>query len=76
VETWTVAATGSPALKLPQAAPCQETAGLLAWNGPDHIPLPPARPPRSAAGPAQKPEALVAKRRRVIPVDREVIVAP
>jgi len=40
-ETWTVAANGSPALKLPRHAPCQEAAGLLAWNGPERIPLPP-----------------------------------
>jgi len=40
-ETWTKAASGSPALKLPRRAPCQEAAGLLAWNGPERIPLPP-----------------------------------
>ncbi len=76
METWTVAATGIPALKLPQAAPCQETVGLLAWDGPDQIPMPPARPPRSAAAPAQKPEALLAKSRRATPVDKEVVAAP
>ena len=43
-ETWTVAQAGSPAVKLPQQAPCQELAGLLAWNGPDQIPLPPPNP--------------------------------
>jgi uncharacterized membrane protein YeaQ/YmgE (transglycosylase-associated protein family) len=43
-EAWTDAQTGSPALKLPRAAPCQEAAGLLAWNGPDEIPLPPRNP--------------------------------
>jgi len=43
-ETWTVAQAGSPAVKLPRAAPCQEAAGLLAWNGPDEIPLPPRNP--------------------------------
>lgn len=45
-ETWTVAQAGSPALKLPRAAPCQELVGLLAWNGPDEIPLP-LRNPRA-----------------------------
>ena len=40
-ETWTAAANGSPALKLPRHAPCQEAAGLLAWDGPERIPLPP-----------------------------------
>ncbi len=43
-ETWSVAQVGSPALKLPQDAPCQEAAGLLSWNGPDRIPLPPQNP--------------------------------
>jgi len=43
-EAWADAQTGSPALKLPRAAPCQEFAGLLAWNGPDEIPLPPRNP--------------------------------
>ena len=42
-ETWIVATNGSPAMKLPRHAPCQEAAGLLAWNGPDHIPMPPAK---------------------------------
>ncbi len=41
VEAWSVAQAGSPAVKLPQDAPCQEIAGLLAWNGPLQIPLPP-----------------------------------
>ena len=42
-EAFTAAANGSPALKLPRHAPCQEAAGLLAWDGPEHIPLPPVR---------------------------------
>jgi len=42
-ELWIVAETGSPAVKLQRHAPCQETAGLLAWNGPERIPLPPRR---------------------------------
>ena len=42
-ETFTAAANGSPAVKLPRHAPCQEAAGLLAWDGPEHIPLPPVR---------------------------------
>lgn len=40
VETWTAALSGSPALKIPAGAPCQETAGLLASDGPNEIPLP------------------------------------
>src|SRR5262245_5621014 len=43
-ETWTGAQTGSPPVKLPRPAPCQEAAGLLAWDGPDQIPLPPRDP--------------------------------
>ncbi len=43
-EVWTAAQAGSPALKLPRAAPCQDAVGLLAWNGPDEIPLPPRNP--------------------------------
>ena len=43
-ETWTIAQTGSPPVKLPRPAPCQEAAGLLAWDGPDQIPLPPPNP--------------------------------
>jgi hypothetical protein len=51
-ELWLAAEHGSPAIKLPRDAPCQEAAGLLAWNGPDQIPLPPTRerakvPPKS-----------------------------
>ncbi|MGB8897367.1 MAG: lytic transglycosylase domain-containing protein [Pseudolabrys sp.] len=44
VATWTFVQAGSPAVKLPRPAPCQEIAGLLAWNGPDQIPLPPLNP--------------------------------
>ena len=44
VETWIFSKAGSPAVRLPRSAPCQEIAGLLAWNGPDQIPLPPVNP--------------------------------
>lgn len=44
LETWTDTQAGSPALRIPQGAPCQEAAGLLAWNGPDGIPLPAPKP--------------------------------
>jgi Transglycosylase SLT domain len=43
-ESWTAPQAGSPALKLPRMAPCQESVGLLAWDGPDQIPLPVAKP--------------------------------
>jgi hypothetical protein len=42
-EKWTVAEAGSPAVKIPRRAPCQDAAGLLAWNGPERIPMPPIR---------------------------------
>ncbi len=42
-ERWTVAEAGSPAVKIPRRAPCQDAAGLLAWDGPERIPMPPTR---------------------------------
>jgi len=42
-ENWTAIERGSPAVKLQRHAPCQELAGLLAWDGPERIPLPPVR---------------------------------
>jgi len=44
VETWTAPLVGGPAIKVQQGAPCQEAAGLLAWDGPDEIPMPVASP--------------------------------
>jgi uncharacterized membrane protein YeaQ/YmgE (transglycosylase-associated protein family) len=44
VESWTGSFAGGPAVKLPQGAPCQEAAGLLAWDGPDEIPMPTPNP--------------------------------
>jgi uncharacterized membrane protein YeaQ/YmgE (transglycosylase-associated protein family) len=44
VETWTTPLAGGPAIKIQQGAPCQESAGLLAWDGPDEIPMPVASP--------------------------------
>jgi hypothetical protein len=35
---------GSPDLRLPRHAPCQEAAGLFAWNGPKEIPVPRSSP--------------------------------
>ena len=53
VESWSGTQAGSPALKLPQDAPCQESAGLLAWNGPERIPMPLPKPgAKDAAAPA------------------------
>jgi hypothetical protein len=45
-EMWTIADAGSPELRLPRHAPCQEAAGLLAWNA--QIPLPPVAPAKAA----------------------------
>ena len=62
-DTWTIAQTGSPPVKLPRPAPCQEAAGLLAWDGPDQIPLPPPNPrakdSANFVGTAQQPAVLV-----------------
>jgi hypothetical protein len=44
VETWNAPLAGGPAIKIQQGAPCQETAGLLAWDGPDEIPMPVSSP--------------------------------
>jgi len=45
-ERWTGKESGTPAHKLPRHAPCQEEAGLLAWDGPDQIPTPAVAPHR------------------------------
>jgi Transglycosylase SLT domain len=62
-DTWIIAQTGSPPVKLPRPAPCQEAAGLLAWDGPEQIPLPPPNPrakdSATYAGTAQQPVVLV-----------------
>ena len=62
-DTWIIAQTGSPSVKLPRPAPCQEAAGLLAWDGPEQIPLPPPNPrakdSATYAGTAQQPVVLV-----------------
>ena len=39
-ETWKVADARYPEMRLPRRAPCQEAAGLQAWNGPARIPVP------------------------------------
>jgi hypothetical protein len=44
VETWTAPLAGGPAIKVQQGAPCQDAAGLLAWDGPDEIPMPAPSP--------------------------------
>jgi hypothetical protein len=48
VEHWSAASARHPAQKLPQEAPCQSAAGLLAAAGPDEVPLPPAAPLRAS----------------------------
>jgi hypothetical protein len=71
-ETWKVAEAGSPEMRLPRHAPCQEKAGLMAWDGPEHIPMPPTRLPGRAepvrleakARPGRKVAAVKAGRER------------
>lgn len=50
-QTW-AAASALPGQRLPQRAPCQESAGLYAWTGPQIIPLPARSPRRAAPEPA------------------------
>ena len=57
-ERWTLAEAGSPAIRLQRHAPCQEAVGLLSWDGPDRIPLPPRR---ADARKAPQPPAADAK---------------
>jgi hypothetical protein len=70
-EKWIVAEAGSPAVKLPRRAPCQEAAGLLAWNGPEHIPLPRTRA-RDTMTATNAKIAHAAKRTATIAADRPV----
>jgi hypothetical protein len=37
-------AAGIAGIKLPRVAPCQQEAGLHAWDGPEAVPLPPPSP--------------------------------
>lgn len=48
VEHWSTASARHPAQKLPEEAPCQNVAGLLAAAGPDELPLPVASPLRAS----------------------------
>lgn len=54
VENWSTASARHPGQKIPQAAPCQNAAGLLAANGPDALPLPAPSPLRATAKVADK----------------------
>jgi hypothetical protein len=49
IENWKLADTGTPVTRLPRHAPCQDMAGLHAWNGPDVIPVPQPSPLRVVA---------------------------
>lgn len=65
VENWTTPAARHPGEKLPRRAPCQESAGLLAWNGPDAVPMPQRSPLRAATAephiaPTEKPVVVAA----------------
>lgn len=59
VENWTSAAARHPGQKLPRHAPCQESAGLLAWNGPAEVPVPLPSPLRATA--EKTPDRLAGK---------------
>ncbi len=61
VETWTASSARHPGEKLPQRAPCQEAAGLLAWNGPDSVPMPSPSPLRAAAAKPKPADTKIAK---------------
>jgi hypothetical protein len=67
VENWKATEVGSPEMRLPRHAPCQEKAGLMAWDGPEHIPMPPTRLPAQPESPR-----LEAKAR----ADRKLAAAP
>jgi len=54
VENWSVATARHPAQKLPEKAPCQDAAGLLAAAGPDDLPLPTPSPLRASGKMADK----------------------
>ena len=56
-EQWNVAEAGTPAPRSPRHAPCQEAAGLHAWNGPEQIPMPVPSPLVAAAQQAPIPRA-------------------
>lgn len=78
-ENWKASENGAPAVKLPRHAPCQEAAGLLAWNGPDEIPTPVVAPHRrptepvavAAATPAKAGDAKNAEAKHDVKVARE-----
>lgn len=54
VENWSAANARHPAQRLPEQAPCQNVAGLLAAAGPDELPLPVASPLRASVTVADK----------------------
>ncbi|HEY4139842.1 MAG TPA: lytic transglycosylase domain-containing protein [Pseudolabrys sp.] len=66
-EKWTAAAL-LPGQRLPRHAPCQESAGLYAWTGPETIPL----PARSPLRPAPEPTTVVAKNNQKTPSEHRI----
>ncbi len=60
-ENWKTSESGAPAMKVQRRAPCQDAAGLLAWNGPDQIPVPSIAPHRRVAEPTVVANAAPAK---------------
>jgi hypothetical protein len=54
IENWSASSARYPAQKVPEEAPCQHVAGLLAANGPDALPLPTPSPLRASIKVADK----------------------
>lgn len=48
-EHWKTGENAAPEVKLPRHAPCQDAAGLLAWDEPEEIPVPAVAPHRRPA---------------------------
>jgi hypothetical protein len=48
-ENWKAADAHHPLQKLPRRAPCQDAAGVYAWNGPGEVPMPAPSPHRATA---------------------------
>ena len=67
-ETWKAASARHPEMRIPRRAPCQEAAGMHAWNGPAHIPVPRSSPLTRAGAIAayEKPARVGAQRAKTI----------
>lgn len=75
VENWSTASARHPAQKLPQRAPCQSAAGLLAYSGPDALPLPSPSPLRAAIKVADKSDDKKNAKPETTAADAKVVAA-